>query len=409
MQILRDQGAYIVSFVRTPIGSNGGSLSSLSAIKIGSVALKEAIQRSNLSLGQVEEVIMGSVLQAGLGQNPTRQVALGAGLSTEVICTTVNKVCSSGMKSIHYGALEIMCGQRDIIACGGVESMSNTPYYLNEYRNGKRMGDGKIVDGMMYDGLFDPYHSTMMGKFADVTATTYNISKQEQDDYSVKSYERAMKNADKFKKEIVPVKVNANLTLDHDEEVSKFRGADKLKSLKPAFSKEGGSVTAGNASKISDGAAFVVLVSGRFLKSNPTYLASIRNQSIFQVLSFEDAEKEPNWFTIAPSVAIPKAIKKAGLSIDQVDNFEINEAFAAVALANSKILNLPEEKVNIWGGAVALGHPLGCSGARIVVTLCNQLCTNNKTIGCAGICNGGGGASSLVLKRIDPSHLNSSL
>nr|CAG4713943.1 unnamed protein product [Naegleria fowleri] len=406
--MFKDQSVYVVSYVRTPLGSSGGCLSSQSAVQIGSIALREAIQRAHLKPEQVEEVIMGQVLQGGVGQNPARQVALGSGLPKDVICTTVNKVCSSGMKAIHYGALQIMTGMREVIACGGVESMSNVPYYLPDYRSGKRMGDGKVIDGMMYDGLFDPYNKSLMGQFADVTASTHNISKQDQDDYAIKSYEKAAKNVENFKKEIVPMKING-VTYDRDEEVTKFKGADKLRSLKPAFSKEGGTVTAGNASKISDGAAFVLLVSGKFLKSNPTYLSSLRNENVFEILSFEDAEKEPQWFTIAPSLAIPKALKRAGLTAKDVDYFEINEAFSAVALANLKLLNLPEEKVNIWGGAVALGHPLGCSGSRIIVTLCNILATNKKTIGCGGICNGGGGASALVIKRVDPSQFKSSL
>lgn len=405
---MQDNSVYIISSVRTAIGSSGGSLSSLSAVQIGSHALRESIKRAGLNADQIEEVIVGSVLQAGIGQNPARQVALAAGLPKEIICTAVNKVCSSGMKAVHFGALSIMAGQRDIVAAGGVESMSNVPYYLTDYRNGKRMGDGKVIDGMMYDGLYDPYGKTMMGNFADVTATTYKISKQDQDDYAIKSYEKSAKNRENFKREIVPIKVGNNV-VDTDEEVTKFRGADKLRSLRPAFSKENGTVTAGNASKISDGAAFVVLVSGRYLKKNPTLLASLKNSNVFQILSFEDAAHEPNWFTTAPAIAIPKALKKAGMTTEDVDYYEINEAFSAVALANSKILKLPEEKTNIWGGAVSMGHPLGCSGARIIVTLCNVLATNNKTRGCAAICNGGGGASAIVIKKVDLSQFKSSL
>ncbi|MDF9799067.1 acetyl-CoA C-acetyltransferase [Catalinimonas alkaloidigena] len=388
---------YIVSAVRTPIGSFGGSLASLSAIDLGAAAIKGALQKANVAQEQVQEVLMGNVVSANLGQAPARQAAIASGIPYEVPCTTINKVCSSGMKSVMFASQSIMLGQQDIIVAGGMESMSNIPYYLPKARFGYKYGGGELIDGLEKDGLYEVYNKFAMGNCADNTAKEMNISREEQDEYAINSYKRAAVATESgfFRHEIVPVKVAQRkgdpLTIEEDEEFKKVN-FDKIPSLRPVFSSEG-TVTAANASTINDGASALVLVSKKKAEElglNP--IAKIRG--------FADAAQDPLWFTTAPSLAIPKAMKLAGVGHSDVDFYEINEAFSAVAIANNRQLNLNPETVNVFGGAVALGHPLGCSGARIITTLCNVLHQKKREIGVAGICNGGGGASALVIEMI---------
>jgi acetyl-CoA C-acetyltransferase len=388
---------YIISAVRTPIGSFGGSLATLTAIQLGSIAVKGALERSKVDPKLVQEVYIGNVLSAGLGQAPATQVAAGAGLGFEIPCTSVNKVCASGMKAIMLAAQSIMLGQNDIVVAGGTESMSNVPYYLMKARYGYKYGNGELTDGLQYDGLTDVYNHCAMGVCADNTAREMNISRQDQDAYAINSYKRSAASwaAGKFKDEIVPVQITdrkGNVTSFAEDEEYKNVNFDKIPGLKPAFTKDG-TVTAANASTLNDGASALILVS----KEKAQELGL---KPIARIRGFADAAQDPMWFTTTPSIAIPKAMKHAGIDKKDVGYYEINEAFSAVALANNKKLDLDQTKVNVNGGAVALGHPLGASGARIVTTLINVLIQNNSSIGVAGICNGGGGASAIVLEKV---------
>ncbi len=385
----------IVSAVRTPIGSFMGSLSTVSASRLGAAAIKGALDKINLDPNLVDEVFMGNVVQAGVGQAPARQAALFAGLSNNVACTTVNKVCASGMKAIMFGTQAIMTGDAEIVVAGGMENMSLIPHYMH-LRNGVKFGPTTMQDGMQKDGLADAYDNNAMGVAADLCASEYKISREEQDAFAIQSYERSANawEAGKFDTEIVPVAVPQRkgdpIVVTKDEEYTNVK-LDKIPSLNPAFTKEG-TVTAANASTINDGAAAVILMSEeKAIALGLKPLAYIR--------SYADAAQEPKWFTTAPAKALPKALSKAGLSIGDVDYFEFNEAFSVVGLANTKILGIENDKVNVNGGAVSLGHPLGCSGARIVVTLINVLHQNNAKIGAAAICNGGGGASAIVIEK----------
>jgi acetyl-CoA C-acetyltransferase len=388
---------YIVSAIRTPIGSFGGSLSSLSSVKLGSIAVKAAVSKVGLDPKLIDEIFIGNVISAGLGQAPATQVAVGAGLGFNIPCTLVNKVCASGMKAIMLGAQSIQLGQNDIVIAGGTESMSNIPYYLAKARYGYKYGNGELLDGLTYDGLTDVYNHCAMGVCADNTAKEMNISRQEQDNYAINSYKlsAAAWAAGKFKEEVVPVEIagkKGDVTLFAEDEEYKNVNFDKIPALKPVFTKDG-TVTAANASTINDGAAAVVLMSKEKAKE-------LGLTPIAKILGYADAAQDAMWFTTTPSLAIPKAIKAAGITAKDVEYYEINEAFSAVALANNSKLSLDASKVNANGGAVALGHPLGASGARITITLANVLKQNNARIGVAGICNGGGGASAIVIERI---------
>lgn len=386
----------IVAAVRTPIGSFGGALASLSATELGAIALKGALDKAGVAPELVEQVIMGNVISANLGQAPARQAAKKAGLPDTVECTTVNKVCASGSKAIMFGAQAIMLGQADVILAGGMESMSNVPYYLDKARFGAKYGHGQMIDGLVRDGLWDPYHDYAMGNAADATAAHYGISREEQDTFARQSYERsaAAAQAGKKKEEIVPVTImvrGKETVVSDDEEYTKVQ-FEKMAGLKPAFTKEG-TVTAANASTLNDGAAAVLLMSRE--KADELGI-----KPLARIRGFADAEQAPEWFTTSPALAIPKALKNAGLDAQDVDFYEINEAFSVVSLANNKLLNLEGTKVNVYGGAVSLGHPLGASGARIVTTLLSVLDQEGGKIGVTGICNGGGGASSIVLEKL---------
>lgn len=391
------QEVYIVSAVRTPLGSFGGVFANLPATSLGAAAIKGALKKAKVTPRRVEEVFMGNVCSANLGQAPARQAALEAGIPTTVPCTTVNKVCSSGAKSIMFAAQSIMLGQKDIIVAGGMENMSAVPYYVPKARYGYKYGDAKLIDGLAKDGLLDVYDQVAMGVFADKTAEKYEISRAEQDAFAIQSYQRAAAATESgvFKNEIVPVAVPQRrgepILVSEDEEYKRVK-FEKIPALRPAFSKDG-TVTAANASTINDGASALVLASAAAVKK-------YKLKPIAKILSFADAAQEPAWFTTAPTKAAPKAIKLAGLKKRDIDYYEVNEAFSVVALAFNKIMRLKEDKVNLHGGAVSLGHPLGASGARIVTTLLNVLDAKDGTIGCAAICNGGGGASSLILERI---------
>ena len=386
----------IVSAVRTPIGSFMGGLSTVSAPKLGAVAIKGALDRIQLDVNEVDEVLMGNVIQAGVGQAPARQAAIYAGLPNSVICTTVNKVCASGMKSVMLGAQAILCGDAQIVVAGGMENMSLTPHYVH-LRNGYKFGPTTMVDGLQKDGLTDAYDNKAMGVSADLCATEYNISREDQDAFAIQSYNRSAKawEAGKFDNEIVPVAVpqrkGGPIIVSRDEEFTNVK-LERIASLNAVFTKDG-TVTAANASTINDGAAALVLMSEE-------KAISLGLKPLAYIKSYADAAKEPKWFTTTPALAINKALKKASLSLEEVDYFEFNEAFAVVGLANAKILGLSDTKINVNGGAVSLGHPLGCSGARIIVTLLNVLAQNNGKIGAAAICNGGGGASAIVIERI---------
>lgn len=386
---------FIVSAVRTPMGSFNGSLSGISATKLGSTAIRGALDKANVKPEQVNEVIMGNVLQAGLGQAPARQAAIYAGIPNTVPCTTVNKVCASGMKSISLGAQSIQLGLNDVVVAGGMENMSQVPHYLPNSRKGYKYGDFKAVDGLTHDGLKDVYNQYMMGNAADATAAKYDISREEQDQFAINSYKRSAQSweAGKFKDEVVPVEIPQRkgdpIIMDEDEEYKNVR-FEKIPQLRPVFTKEG-TVTAANASTINDGAAALVLMSED--KVNELGLTPIA-----EVIGYADAAHEPEFFTTAPSKALPKALSHANCELSEVDYFELNEAFSVVGLVNNKLLGLDSEKVNVNGGAVALGHPLGASGARIIVTLIHVLKQNGGTIGAAGICNGGGGASAMVIR-----------
>jgi acetyl-CoA C-acetyltransferase len=386
----------IIAAVRTPIGSFGGALASLTAVELGAIALKGALDKAGVAPELVEQVIMGNVISANLGQAPARQAARKAGLPDTVECTTVNKVCASGSKAIMFGAQAIMLGQADVILAGGMESMSNVPYYLDKARFGAKYGNGQMIDGLMKDGLWDPYHDYAMGNAADATAKHYGITREEQDAFARQSYERsaAAAQAGKKKDEIVPVTIESRgktTVVSDDEEYTKVQ-FEKFAGLKAAFTKEG-TVTAANASTLNDGAAAVLLMSREKAEE-------LGVKPLARIRGFADAEQAPEWFTTTPSLAIPKALKHAGLSAADVDFYEINEAFSVVSLANNKLLNLEGTKVNVYGGAVSLGHPLGASGARIVTTLLSVLEQEGGKIGVTGICNGGGGASSIVLEKL---------
>lgn len=385
----------IVSAVRTPIGSFLGGLSTVPAPRLGAAAIKGALDKIGLNPEMVDEVIMGNVVQAGVGQAPARQASRFAGLPDAAVATTVNKVCASGMKAVTQGAQAIMLGDAEIVVAGGMENMSLIPHYV-QMRMGTKFGPATMIDGLQKDGLVDAYDQNAMGVCADLCATEHNITREEQDAFAVQSYERSAKawDAGKFDNEIVPVAVPQRkgdpVMVTKDEEYTNVR-LDKIPSLAPAFTKEG-TVTAANASTINDGAAALVLMSEKKAKE-------LGLKPLAYIKSYADAEQEPKWFTTAPAKALPIALKKAGITKDDVDFFEFNEAFSVVGLANSKILGLDAAKVNVNGGAVSLGHPLGCSGARIIVTLINVLEQNNGKIGAAAICNGGGGASAIVLER----------
>jgi len=385
----------IVAATRTPIGSFGGSLSSFSATQLGSIVIKSAIEKSGLKPEHIQEVFMGNVLSANVGQAPATQAAIFAGLPY-LPATTVNKVCASGMKAIMLGAQSIATGQNDIVLAGGMESMSNVPYYLDKARNGYRLGNGQIIDGLVKDGLWDVYNDYHMGSAAELCAAECNISREDQDAYAIESYKRSQKaqSEGKFKNEITPVELKdkkGDITLIADDEEPATVKFDKIPGLKPVFKKDG-TVTAANASTLNDGAAVVILMSRE--KADELGI-----KPLAKVVAFADAQQAPEWFTTAPSKAIPLALHRAGLSAEKVDYFEINEAFSVVSIANNQALDLDPSKVNVNGGAVSLGHPLGASGARIVVTLLSVLQQNNGKYGVAGICNGGGGASAIVIEN----------
>jgi acetyl-CoA C-acetyltransferase len=387
----------IVSAVRTPMGSFGGCLSSVSATKLGAAAIKGAIEKAGIDSRIVNEVFMGNVLQANLGQAPARQAAIFAGLSKDVPCTTINKVCSSGMKSIMIAAQTILSGDNDVVIAGGMENMSNVPHYMDKSRTGQKLGDMKLIDGLVKDGLTDVYGRVHMGVCAETCAKDMEFSREEQDAFAIESYNRSSQSwkDEKFADEIVPVEVPQRrgdaLIISEDEEYKNVR-MEKIPALRPVFDKEG-TITAANASTLNDGASALVLMSAeKAAELNITPLAKIR--------SYADAAQEPEWFTTAPAKALPIALGKAGLSTSDVDYYELNEAFSVVGLANMKILDLDASTVNVNGGAVSLGHPLGSSGSRIIVTLINVLKQNNGKIGAAGICNGGGGASAIVIELV---------
>ena len=387
---------YIVSAVRTPIGSFGGVLKDVPATKLGAIAIKAAVEKAGIKPEQVNEVLMGCVLQANLGQAPARQAAKFAGLPDNVVCTTINKVCASGMKAIAQGVQSILLGDADIIVAGGMENMSSVPFYVDSLRWGNKYGNTGLIDGLAKDGLTDCYNNYAMGCAADATATANNISREEQDAFATESYKRsqaAWENG-KFNDEVVPVEIQSkkgDVIVSKDEEPWNVK-FDKIASLKPAFSKEG-TVTAANASTMNDGAAAVVLMS-----SDKANELGIKPLAIIR--GYADAEQEPQWFTTTPSIAVPAAVKKAGLQLSDIDFVELNEAFSVVGIVNTQKMNLDAAKVNVNGGAVSIGHPLGASGARIIVSLINVLKQHNGKYGAAGICNGGGGASAMVIETV---------
>lgn len=387
---------YIISAVRTPIGSFMGSLSTVEAPKLGAAAIKGALEKANIAASNVDEVFMGNVLQANVGQAPARQAAMFAGINENVPCTTVNKVCASGMKSIALGAQTIIAGDNDCVIVGGMENMSMVPHYYNA-RNGVKLGDVKLVDGMVKDGLTDVYNRVHMGVCAEKCATEKNISREEQDAFAIESYKRsaAAWDAGKFDNEIVPVEVPQRrgdaIIVSKDEEYTNVK-MEKIPTLRPVFDKEG-TVTAANASTLNDGASALVLVSKEKMEE-------LGATPIAKIVSYADAAQAPEWFTTAPSLAVPKALKKANLTVNDIDYWELNQAFSVVGIANTKELGLDPAKVDVNGGAVALGHPLGNSGSRIIVTLINVLKQNGGKLGAAGICNGGGGASAMVIENI---------
>jgi len=390
------EDVFIVGATRTPMGSFGGALSSLSAVQLGSHVIKHALSNANVAPQTVDEVYMGNVLSANLGQAPARQAALGAGVPDSVPCTTVNKVCSSGLKAVMLAAQTIQVGHGDVMVAGGMESMSNVPFYLPKARFGMKFGNGQVVDGLSWDGLTDAYSQTAMGNCGELCANEYQISRQEQDTYAENSYRKAIEatKSGLFKPEISPITVKVRgkkKVIENDEELEKVNFA-KIAKLRPAFQKTG-TVTAGNAAAISDGASAVVLAS----KSE---VASHNMKHLARVIAYADAAQEPNKFTTAPALAIDKALKRAGLTVKDVDYWEVNEAFAVVALANQKLVGMDPTKLNIWGGGVSVGHPLGSSGSRILVTLLNVLEQKGGKIGVVGICNGGGGASAIVVEKL---------
>lgn len=387
---------FIVAAVRTPIGSFGGALKSFTANDLGGIAIKGALDKISLDPNEVDEVIMGAVLQAGLGQAPARQASKFAGLPDKVVATTVNKVCASGMKAIAMATQNILLGDADIIIAGGMESMSNVPFYNTAQRWGNKYGDINMLDGLAKDGLVDAYDQVAMGNFADYCAKEYNISRADQDAFAISSYQKSQASIEKglFVAEIIPVilpqKKGDPIIIAKDEEPFKVK-FDKIPQLNPAFTKEG-TVTAANASTMNDGAAALILMSGEKVKA-------LGIKPLAKIISYADAEQDPKWFTTTPAKALPKALSKTQLNIDQIDFFEFNEAFSVVGIVNTQLLNINPNKVNVNGGAVALGHPLGCSGARIVVTLTHVLEQNNGKLGAAAICNGGGGASAMIIEK----------
>ncbi|HEY0108705.1 MAG TPA: acetyl-CoA C-acyltransferase [Fibrella sp.] len=390
------QDVVIISAVRTPIGSFGGALATLSATDLGAAAIKGALERAGVAPDQVQEVYMGNVVSANVGQAPAKQAALKAGLPANIPCTTINKVCASGTKSIMLAAQSIQLGLIDVAVAGGMESMSNVPFYVPKARFGYKYGNAELVDGLAKDGLVDVYDQCAMGVFADATAEKYQISREQQDAYAIQSYQRseAATDAGLFASEIIPIEVPGRkgpVTVSEDEEYKNVF-FDKIPTLKPAFTKNG-TVTAANASTINDGASALVLMSA-------TKAAELGLKPLARILAYADAENEPQWFTTAPTKAVPLALERAGLTVDQIDFFEVNEAFAVVALAFSQVLNVPQDKLNVFGGSVSLGHPLGSSGARIVSTLTNVLHQRGGRYGAVGICNGGGGASAIILEKL---------
>jgi len=386
---------YVLSAVRTPIGKFGGGLAGFSATQLGSFAIAEAAKKAGIEPSLIQEVIMGNVLSANLGQAPARQAALAAGLPDNTVCTTVNKVCASGMKAIAMGVQSIVMGDADCVVAGGMESMSNVPYYVDSLRWGSKYGDRNIIDGLAKDGLTDPYDKQAMGLAAEHCAASCNISREEQDAYAIEAYKRAQAAWEKgaFSEEVIPISIPQKkgpaVIMDKDEEPWAVN-FEKIPTLQPAFKKEG-TVTAANASTMNDGAAALVLMSKE--KADALGL-----KPIAVIMGYADAEQEPIWFTTSPALALPKAIAKAGLTKEQIELWEINEAFSVVSIENAKRLGIKQTHLNIHGGAVSIGHPLGCSGARIIVTLIHAMRQNNLTYGAAGICNGGGGASAMVLR-----------
>lgn len=387
---------YIVSAVRTPMGSFGGSLKGFSATELGSFAIKGAVEKAGIKPEDVQEVLMGNVLQAGLGQAPARQAAKFAGLPDSTICTTINKVCASGTKSVMLAAQSIILGDADVVVAGGMESMSNVPYYNTDIRWGKKFGDSSLVDGLAKDGLFDVYNKYMMGNAAELCATELNISREAQDEFAIESYKRSQASVEggKFANEIVPVTIpqrrGDDIIMDKDEEPFNVK-FEKISALRPAFVKDG-TVTAANSSTMNDGASALVLMSKEKMEA-------MGLKPLAKIVSFADAEQAPEWFTTAPSLAVPKAVEKAGLKMEDISYFELNEAFSVVGIANMDKLGIDSSKTNVNGGAVSMGHPLGSSGSRILVTLINVLHQNNAQYGAIGICNGGGGASSIVVEK----------
>ena len=388
---------YIISAVRTPIGAWGVALKDFSATKLGSIAVKGALEKAGVAADQVNEVLMGSVLQANLGQAPARQAARFAGVPDNVPCTTVNKVCASGMKAIMQGAQSIMLGDNEVVVAGGMESMSNVPFYNENLRWGNKYGNITLIDGLAKDGLTDVYHNYAMGNASDLCAQECNISREAQDEFAIESYKRSQAawDAGKFENEVIPVEVPQRkgdpikISKDEDPWNVKF---DKIAGLKPAFSKEG-TATAANSSTMNDGAAALVLMSREKAEA-------LGLKPIAKIIGYADAEQAPEWFTTSPSIAVPKAVAKAGLKMEDIQFFELNEAFSTVGIVNMQKMGLKPEQVNVNGGAVSLGHPLGASGARIITTLINVLQQNNAKYGAAGICNGGGGASAVVIERM---------
>ena len=386
----------IVSAVRTPMGSFGGSLSGFSSTQLGGFAIKGAIEKVNLNPSLINEVFFGNVLQANLGQAPARQCSIYAGIKNDVPATTINKVCASGMKAIMLGAQSIKCGDNDIVVVGGTESMSNVPHYVEKVRTGQKLGDLKLKDGLVHDGLTDVYNQTHMGICAEICAEDMNISREAQDEFAIESYRRSKEAWEKklFEDEIVPVSIpqrkGAPIHFEEDEEFKNVK-IDKIPNLRSVFKKEG-TITAANASTINDGASALILMSADKAKS-------LNIDPLAKIVSYADASHEPEWFTTAPAKALPIALKKANLDINDIDYFELNEAFSVVGIANKKLLNIDSDKVNCFGGAVSLGHPLGSSGSRIVVTLINVLNKKEAKLGAAAICNGGGGASALIIEK----------
>ncbi len=388
---------YIISAVRTPIGSFGGTLATVSAPQLGAAAIKGALSKAGIDAKEVQEVYMGNVLTANVGQAPARQASIYAGIGYDVPCTTINKVCASGSKAIMLAAQSIMLGHNDVVVAGGMESMSNVPYYADKARWGLKLGHSQLIDGLIKDGLWDVYNDFHMGNAAELTAKEMNITRQQQDEYAIESYKRAANavQAGYSKNEIVPVEIPQKggqpILVEEDEEYKKVN-FDKIPSLKPVFQKDG-TVTAANASTINDGASALVLMSKEKAEQ-------LKVKPIARILGFADAEQAPEWFTTTPALAIPKALKYAGVEQKDVDYFEINEAFAVVPIANAMKLNIDYSRLNIFGGGVSLGHPIGCSGARIVTTLINVLDKKKAKIGVTGICNGGGGASAIVIEKL---------